>query len=202
MQPSIIISMDFRAGTPDTPEGEALISRLNDGIATIDDTYRQAVILDYTTRRLYHYDISDYLHQYGPIILVAFLFLVVLILIALQRIRAVRRWHEEKMQQMMEHDHMTGLLNMSGFRKRVEELLLAHPDTPYFLSYNNIRDFKFINDSLGREAGDELLKFWAGKSEEHLSEKETICRVEGDHFAVLRLIEGEEKMRDRIASAM
>ena len=196
VQPSTMFSMDFRAGTLDTPEGEALISRLNDGIAAIDDTYRQAVILDYTTRRLYQYDISDYLHQYGPVILAAFLLLAALILIALQRIRAVRRWHEEKMQQMMEHDNLTGLLNMSGFRKRVEELLLAHPDTPYFLSYNNIRDFKFINDSLGREAGDELLKFWAGKSVEHLSEEETICRVEGDHFAVLRLIEGEEKMRE------
>lgn len=115
---------------------------------------------------------------------------------AKQREDAVRKEHEEKMQQLMDHDPLTGLLNMNGFRKRVEELLRANPDKPYFLSYNNIRDFKFINDSLGREAGDELLKFWAGKSLEHLSENEAIGRVDGDHFAVLRLVAGEERMHE------
>ena len=115
---------------------------------------------------------------------------------AKQREDAVRKEHEEKMQQLMDHDPLTGLLNMNGFRKRVEELLRANPDKPYFLSYNNIRDFKFINDSLGRKAGDELLKFWAGKSLEHLSENEAIGRVDGDHFAVLRLVAGEERMHE------
>ena len=125
------------------------------------------------------------------LLLAAFVFFM-----AKQREDAVRKEHEEKMQQLMDHDPMTGLLNMNGFRKRVEELLRANPDKPYFLSYNNIRDFKFINDSLGREAGDELLKFWAGKSLEHLSENEAIGRVDGDHFAVLRLVAGEERMHE------
>jgi EAL domain-containing protein (putative c-di-GMP-specific phosphodiesterase class I)/GGDEF domain-containing protein len=96
----------------------------------------------------------------------------------------------------MDHDPLTGLLNMNGFRKRVEELLREYPDTPYFLSYNNIRDFKFINDSLGRESGDKLLQFWAEKSLENLSDKEAIGRIEADHFAVLRHIAGEERMRE------
>ena len=125
------------------------------------------------------------------LLLAAFVFFM-----AKQREDAVRKEHEEKMQQLMDHDPLTGLLNMNGFRKRVEELLRANPDKPYFLSYNNIRDFKFINDSLGREAGDELLKFWAGKSLEHLSENEAIGRVDGDHFAVLRLVAGEERMHE------
>ena len=125
------------------------------------------------------------------LLLAAFVFFM-----AKQREDAVRKEHEEKMQQLMDHDPLTGLLNMNGFRKRVEELLRAKPDKPYFLSYNNIRDFKFINDSLGREAGDELLKFWAGKSLEHLSENEAIGRVDGDHFAVLRLVAGEERMHE------
>ena len=119
-----------------------------------------------------------------------------LLVIAKQREDAVRKEHEEKLLHLMDHDPLTGLLNMNGFRKRAEELLLAHPDKPYFLSYNNIRDFKFINDSLGREAGNELLKFWAEKSLEYMSEDEVIARVDGDHFAVLRLIADDEKMRE------
>ena len=196
VQPSAVFSMDFRAGTPDTPEGRAVIDRLNGGIDSVSDTQRQAITLDYTSRRLYQYDFFDYLHEYGMFILLGVLLLAALIVIALQRIRAVRRWHEKKLQQMLDHDALTGILSMNGFRKRVDELLRAHMDTPYFLSYNNIRNFKFINDSLGREAGDDLLKFWAEKSLENLSDEEAIGRIEADHFAVLRRIEGDEKMRE------
>ena len=41
---------------------------------------------------------------------------------------------EEKLRQLIDHDPLTGLLSKEGFRKRVEELLRAYPDTPYFLS--------------------------------------------------------------------
>ena len=71
----------------------------------------------------------------------------------------------------------------------------AHPDAPYFLSYNNVRDFKFINDSLGRAAGDDLLRFWARKSMENLSDDEAIGRVAADHFAVLRHISDDEQTK-------
>lgn len=195
VQPSTVFSMDFRAGTLDTLEGRALIERLNRGIALLTDTRRQAVILDYTSRRLYRYDISDYINQYWQFFLLDLLLFIALIVIAVQRIHAIRREQDAKIRQMLDHDSLTGLLSMNGFRKRVEELLRTHPDTTYFLSYNNIRDFKFINDSLGREAGDELLKFWARKSVENLSDDEAIGRVAVDHFAVLRHISDDEQMK-------
>ena len=196
VQPSAMFSMDFRAGTLDTPEGRATIKRLNKGIAALSETRQQAVILDYTSRRLYHYDFADYVHQYGLIVLLILLLFIALIVIAAQKNRAIRKEHEEEMRQMLEYDPLTGVYSMNGFRRRVEELLTAHPDTPYLLSYNNIRDFKFINDSLGREAGDELLKFWAVKSLENLSSEEAMGRITADRFAVLRHIGAGEKMRE------
>ena len=195
VQPSTVFSMDFRAGTLDNPRGQAVIERLNRGIALLTDTRRQAVILDYTSRRLYRYDVSDFLHQHGQVLLLVLLLFVALAVIAGQRIQAFRREQDEKIRRMLDHDSLTGLLSMNGFRKRVEELLRAHPDAPYFLSYNNIRDFKFINDSLGREAGDELLRFWARKSMENLSDDEAIGRVAADHFAVLRHISDDEQTK-------
>ena len=198
VQPSTVFSMDFRAGTTDTPEGRATIERLNDGIAKLDDTKRQAFILDYTSRSLYRYDLSDYLYRYGLVLLLAVLLFAALIVIAVQIIRAMRKEHEEEMKQMLEYDPLTGVYSMSGFRKRVEELLITHPDAPYFLSYNNIRGFKFINDSLGREAGDELLRFWAAKSLENLSTEEAIGRITADRFAVLRHITTEEKTSEDV----
>lgn len=146
-QPSIMFSMDFRAGAPDTPEGRILTERINSGIAELSDTQRMAVILDYTSRRLYHYDFADYLYMYSlPIVLSSLLF-IALTIIAVQRIRAVRRKHEEKLRWLTEHDPLTGTLSLQGFRRRVTELLREHPDIPYLLAYTNITDFKYINES-------------------------------------------------------
>lgn len=194
VQPSNMFSMDFRAGTRDTPTGREVVARLNDGIAKIDDTQRQAIVLDYTSRRLYRYDPFDYLYQYGLLALLGLLLIAAVIAFALMRSRALRREQEEEVRRLIEYDPLTGALSLSGFRDRVTSLLHAHPDNPYLISYNNIKNFKFINDSLGMEAGDELLRFWASKTREVLSDEEAICRIGGDHFAVLRRMEDDDQI--------
>lgn len=195
VQPAAVFSMDFRAGTLDTPKGRAIIERLNSGIAGMSEAYRRAVIIDHTSRKLYQYDFYDYLYQYGLVALLVIFLFASLLVIAILKQRALRMEQEEELRRLADQDQLTGLLSLNGFRKRVEEILREHPDTPYILSYNNIRDFKFINDSLGREAGDELLKFWARVSMEYLSEEEAMGRVTADRFVVLRHIETEDKMR-------
>ena len=195
VQPSTMFSMDFRVGTLDSEQGRAVIERLNGGIDALSETRRQAIILDYTARRLYRYDISDYLHQYGLFFLLIVLLFAALIVIAVQKNRAVRREQEEKLRKAIDYDPLTGALSMSGFRDRVEKLLQEHPDIPYLLSFNNIRNFKFINDSLGWSAGNELLCFWADTAMKSLVENEAMCRIAGDRFAFLRIIEDEEKLQ-------
>jgi predicted signal transduction protein with EAL and GGDEF domain len=190
-----MFSMDFRAGTLDTPKGHTIIDRLNGGIATLTDTRRQAIVLDHTTRRLYKYDLSDYLYQYSLIILLGMLLFFALAIITVLKRREYRMEQEEKMRRLMDHDALTGALSSNGFKKRVEELLRANPDVPYLLTYANIKDFKFVNDSLGREAGDDLLRFWVDRTQEILSDKEALGRMEGDHLGVLRLAKGDEQVR-------
>ena len=90
VQPESMFSMDFRAGTLDTPKGRAIIERLNAGIVALSDTHRRAVILDHTSRRLYKYDFSDYLYQYGLIILLVMLLFAALIVIGIQKQRALQ----------------------------------------------------------------------------------------------------------------
>ena len=192
VQPSAMFSMDFRAGTLDTPEGQIIIERLNGGISELPDTRRQAITLDHTSRRLYRYDFSDYLYEYGVVILLSTLLIVSLVIVTILKRRSLRLEHEQKIRYLLDYDPMTGVMTMHGFRKRVEALLREHPDIPYLISYSNIKNFKYINDSLGMAAGDELLRFWAKKSQELLSEEEAIGRIEGDHIAVLRRVNGEE----------
>ncbi len=195
VQPSAMFSMDFRIGTTNTPTGREKVARLNRGIALLEYNRRQAVILDYTSRRLYRYDLGDYLYQYGLILFLCALILVFMVVIALQRQSALKREQEEKMRKMVDYDQLTGVLSLTGFRKKAEELIRRHPDIAYMISYNNIKDFKYINESFGKMTGDELLRFWADRSMERLSEEEAIGRLEGDHFAVLRRVNGMENMR-------
>ena len=86
VQPSAMFSMDFRAGTIDTPEGREIIELLNEGIAQVPDTKRQAIVLDYTTRKLYRYDFSDMLYAYRySIIIGAILFAALITALVLRQ---------------------------------------------------------------------------------------------------------------------
>ena len=98
------------------------------------------------------------------------------------------------MRLMIDHDSLTGVLSLNGFRKRAEELLKLHPDIPYVISYSNIKNFKYINDSFGMEAGNELLRFWAESTQTVISGLDVFARLEADHFAMLRHITGEGQM--------
>ena len=195
VQPAAMFSMDFRAGTVDTPRGREIIERLNRGITGIKETFRQAVVLDYTTRRLYKYDLSDYIHEYGLIILLGLLLIIAVIGIFIFRWRVLKLEQEKKERWLQEHDALTGAFSLKGFRKKVEKLLRANPDIPYLLAYVNIKNFKYINDRFGMKTGDELLKYWVNKTQETLSDKEAICRIDSDHLAVLRHSGGDEKLR-------
>jgi diguanylate cyclase (GGDEF)-like protein len=194
VQPSAMLSMDFRAGAPDTPESREIISRLNGGIAEITDTLRNAVVLDYTTRRLYHNSFSDYLYEYALIILLCACLIASVVLIVIEKQRTMKLEQEEKLRRLVDQDPLTGLLSLEGLRKQAEKMLRDHPDQPYVLVYANIRNFKYINDNLGKACGDELLCFWADRSRETLPEEDIICRLGADHFAVLSRAKGEDKL--------
>ena len=138
VQPSAMFSMDFRAGTIDTSTGRELVERLNEGIALVPDTKRQAIVLDYTTRKLYKYDFSDMVYAYRYSIVIGALLFAALITALVLRQKAYFEEQKERMRLMEDIDSLTGVLSHNGFRKKVEELLANNPDTPYTISYNNI----------------------------------------------------------------
>lgn len=79
VQPSAVFSMDFRAGTLDTPDGRDIIERLNNGISKLPDERRQEIIANYTSRQLYEYSFSDYIHKYRLICFLCAVLIVALI---------------------------------------------------------------------------------------------------------------------------
>ena len=95
VNPSAMFSVDFRVGASDTPDNRALINQLNKGIAKMTDTRCDAIVLDYTSRRLYQCDLFDYLYKYWVSILLVILLIASTLTIAIQRRNALRKEHEK-----------------------------------------------------------------------------------------------------------
>jgi diguanylate cyclase (GGDEF)-like protein len=98
------------------------------------------------------------------------------------------------------HDPLTSLANRLLFMNRVDHALKRRGGNAAVL-YIDLDDFKTINDTLGHEAGDELLLAAADRLRDSLRPADTPARLGGDEFAVLLLDISEEHVRivaDRI----
>ena len=98
-----------------------------------------------------------------------------------------RKSFEAELEHQAFHDTLTGLPNRALFRNRVEHALAAQrrnalPVTVLFL---DIDDFKYVNDSLGHAAGDDVLQELARRLDDSMRPADTAARIGGDEFALL-----------------
>jgi diguanylate cyclase (GGDEF)-like protein/PAS domain S-box-containing protein len=105
------------------------------------------------------------------------------------------------------HDHVTGLPNRPLFVHRVEHALgLAQGrDRPVGVFFLDLDHFKRINDSLGHEEGDEVLKAVVPRIRKQLRSADTLARFGGDEFGILveEIVDEAEATRiaERICAA-
>ncbi|MAS10922.1 EAL domain-containing protein [Salinisphaera sp.] len=102
---------------------------------------------------------------------------------------AWRRESEKHIEFLATHDALTGLPNRTLFNQSLTMAIEAgHPFAVMFIDLDR---FKFINDSLGHEAGDQLLKTIAKRLRACVSKSNTVARLGGDEFVVL-IKQGED----------
>ncbi|GAA5316643.1 MAG: hypothetical protein AseanaTS_18470 [Candidatus Pelagadaptatus aseana] len=92
-----------------------------------------------------------------------------------------------EIQRLAYYDHLTGLQNRTFFKGVMEKELnaLNRSESMLALLYLDLDNFKTINDSLGHDAGDELLIEVAGRLQECLRNEDAVARLGGDEFAIL-----------------
>ena len=94
------------------------------------------------------------------------------------------------------HDPLTGLPNRSHFQKEIEVAIgRARLDDAYRFAvlFIDLDDFKVVNDSLGHEAGDQLLREVSSRlrrsvrvlPQEGRRTRDSVARLGGDEFAIL-----------------
>jgi diguanylate cyclase (GGDEF)-like protein/PAS domain S-box-containing protein len=100
---------------------------------------------------------------------------------------SARRESEERMRYLTHYDELTGLANRSLFKERLREASqrVRQGGRSLALLHINLDRFKLLNDSLGHEVADQLLKQVSRRLGSTLPEADTIARLSGDEFAVL-----------------
>lgn len=92
-------------------------------------------------------------------------------------------------------DPLTGLLNRRGFYQTVENLLLRgeRADSAWVLLYLDLDGFKRVNDSLGHDAGDRVLRWVSEQLKSCLRPFDILARMGGDEFTALLDLEFPEQ---------
>ncbi len=102
---------------------------------------------------------------------------------------------------MAHHDALTGIGNRLLFHKQLSEALVQRQRHGGELAvlFIDLDGFKTINDTLGHEIGDSLLKHVASRLQNSLREGDKVGRLGGDEFAVIQ--SGSDQPRDATALA-
>ncbi len=106
---------------------------------------------------------------------------------------------ERQLQHRATHDSLTGLLNRAGLQDALERAVRAQQ--PLALMLIDLDRFKVVNDTMGHEAGDELLIGVAQRIDRCLPRGALVARLGGDEFVALVPLTASEHI-DEIADEL
>lgn len=110
-----------------------------------------------------------------------------------------RRRYQDRLAHLVDHDVLTGLANRRRFDAELQRHLercrrYGQSGAVLLLDLDN---FKQVNDSLGHNAGDQLLVTIGGILRRSVRETDVVARLGGDEFAVL-LTDGDQAGAERV----
>lgn len=172
-----------------------------------DDTRRYTV-----ARKLYEFPLAivvglSQAEQFAPVarlernylwraVLASLLVTAVMLLLGrlssqLQKVRTrvmdERVEHARRVEYLAYHDSLTNLPNRAFFSRLLSQRMkqVKRYDTRLALLFLDLDRFKTINDSLGHDAGDELLMGIALRLRESVRESDVVARLGGDEFVIM-----------------
>jgi diguanylate cyclase (GGDEF)-like protein len=169
----------------------AKVSTINDNLTPIENQFVDA--LSEASRAIYQW--------LQAIMLAAAPALLGLGTALSMRILQHRRRADDRVHHIAFHDDLTSLPNRLMLNQRLDRALSRHRRTGSKLAilFMDLDRFKVINDSLGHEVGDVLLRQVADRLRAQSREGDTVARMGGDEFVVL--IENRGNLDDISACA-
>jgi diguanylate cyclase (GGDEF)-like protein/PAS domain S-box-containing protein len=98
-----------------------------------------------------------------------------------------RKLAQARLEHLAHHDGLTGLPNRTLFFDRLHQTFLhsRRYQQHFALLFIDLDRFKFVNDSLGHDIGDQLLIETAERLKELVRSCDTIARMGGDEFTII-----------------
>jgi diguanylate cyclase (GGDEF)-like protein/PAS domain S-box-containing protein len=113
-----------------------------------------------------------------------------------------RKRFERELAHQAFHDELTGLANRALFRDRLEHALeRVRRGAAIAVLFVDLDDFKIINDTLGHQVGDQVLRVVGERLSNAARTVDTAARLGGDEFAVL-VEDGARVEAERIADRL
>ncbi|WP_070999918.1 EAL domain-containing protein [Methylobacterium sp. C1] len=101
-----------------------------------------------------------------------------------------QRRSAERIAHLAHHDALTDLANTRAMRQGYRDLIAAQNDERPLLAmyYIDLDRFKFVNDTYGHAAGDELLQEVAARLRRNTRRGDVVARLGGDEFALVHRV--------------
>jgi diguanylate cyclase (GGDEF)-like protein len=189
-----LLQSEIEGPAPDTQRIQAIlagIDAINDTLTIIENRFVGA--LSDASRMTYR--------VLQGIMLAATPGLLLLGILLSLRILQQRKRLEQQVNHMAFHDELTALPNRLLLNQRLEVAISRNrrAGTKMAVLFMDLDRFKVINDSLGHEMGDILLRQVADRLRAQSREEDTVARMGGDEFVVL--LENQDSPEDLSARA-
>lgn len=100
-----------------------------------------------------------------------------------------RKIQESQLHELAYKDKVTGLNNRAYFLEKIDKVIEENKDGQQFaILFIDIDKFKEVNDTLGHDAGDLLLRDVSNILKNHIGKEDILARIGGDEFIILKRI--------------
>lgn len=105
------------------------------------------------------------------------------------------------LRQVAYYDQVTGIANRHYFEEHITQAIhnAEKYSTSCYLLMIDLDDFKIVNDTLGHNIGDELLRYVSKNIQNTMRQNDSIFRIGGDEFAIVVESKSEHESMDNIA---
>lgn len=111
---------------------------------------------------------------------------------------------KQKVYSLSKYDQLTGMLNRYTFAEKVDDYIISNMgrNSKFALMYVDIDNFNLINDALGHDCGDMLLKKMSRSLEDSMGNTSNIGRLGGDEFLILLENASTERIKEKASEIL